>query len=89
MKSELKQPKVKAKVNEIVFPVLARFKCGAGTPRTIDQEKIVMFTGLTEGVCVWGRYENSVGGNHKNWIPVSDEQYWEILPSGVKVVLSN
>ncbi len=63
------------------FPVLARGKL---------TNVVVLFDGPESGtVLIVNRYSsNPVGYYSKNWNPVKEDYYWEILPAGTKLVIT-
>jgi hypothetical protein len=81
MKSHVIYPSVSAP-QKVVFPVLAKINkcCGCG------DDYIVLFEGPNLGTCVSSQNPNYLG---KSFACKFSEQWWEVLPKGVKVTLEN
>lgn len=81
MKSHVIYPSVSAP-QKVVFPVLAKSinaaRCG--------DDYIVLFEGPNLGTCVSSQNPNYLG---KSFACKFSEQWWEVLPKGVKVTLEN
>lgn len=84
MKSELILTR---KVAELKYPLLA-----AATQRSSSAFNgvVVLFTDSLMGVVVKGNASIPLGFNNegKAWVPVTNSLYWDILPTGSQVVLT-